>query len=175
MRKQQQTTLMILDLIKVEANVKSCDLWCTGNLNARCSVQVDIKSKTHVMELRYGIFHFRLKIDQCLHSLNSAGKIVVWAESPCHSTHTRWRYPVLLSDSKNTLIPQGCGFPFRYWQKETTFVADDTHELISACRQWKWPQTQWTGGWAEADSCCAWWCHLDLPRRACERFGKIDL
>ena len=53
-----------------------CDLWCTGNFNARYSVQADIKSKTHVMELRYEIFHFGLKVEANVKSKTSLGPMV---------------------------------------------------------------------------------------------------
>ena len=57
--------LSILDLrLRLTLSLKlHCDLWYTDNFNVRCIVQTDIKSKTHVMELRYEIFHFRLKIE----------------------------------------------------------------------------------------------------------------
>ena len=48
-------------------------LWCTGNFNFRRNVQTDIKSKTHVIELRHVIFNFRLKVEANIKSKTPLG------------------------------------------------------------------------------------------------------
>ena len=53
--------------------------------------------------------------------------------SPIIHTHTPCRYPDLLSERTYAFIPQGWGFPFKYWRNETRPLKEITDSSMATC------------------------------------------